>query len=207
MSAGQLGRAKQFNVIDLGIALRVHGLTNGPGKLGELFNVVEDHRLPVLLDEEEPVAAPRHVAGDLADAGHIHLHALGLAIARHVLDGDGAIRVQGRRHHAHASLDTMRAGLDAPEMCQRDHKANRPVPAHLQHPDVVEEDDAHDARLVRRLHQQGANDHIRAARFIHHRGAEAVVLLAEDFQLLGDTAAAEVWPAADDDARRFTAGV
>ena len=101
----------------------------------------------------------------------------------------------------------MRAKLDAAQMRERDNEADRPVPAHLEHADVVEEDDTRDARLVARFHEQRADNHIRAARFVDHGGAEAVVLLAKNLLLFGHRAAAEFRPAADDDARRFTAGV
>lgn len=43
----------------------------------------------------------------------------------------------------------MLARSDAAEMRQRDNETNRAMTAHLERPDVVEKDDAGDARLVR----------------------------------------------------------
>ena len=95
----------------------------------------------------------------------------------------------------------------AAEVRERDDEADGAVAAHLQHADVVEENDAGDAGLVRGRTEQRADQHVRAARFVHDGGAETVVLRGEHFELLRDAAAAEVGPAADDDARGFAAGV
>ncbi len=80
------------------------------------------------------------------------------------------------------------------------------MPAHAESADVVEEDHAGGATRVARLTQQRADDHIAAARLIHHRAAQPIVLLAQLRQLLGDCAA-ERRPAADDQSRRLAAGV
>ena len=101
----------------------------------------------------------------------------------------------------------MLARTDAAQMRQRDHETNRAVAAHLERPDVVEEEDARDARLVRRLHEQRADNHIRPARFIHDGGTKTIMLFAEDLQLLRHRAATKVRPPTDNDASRFAARV
>ena len=81
-------------------------------------------------------------------------------MARHVGDGHRAVRVQRRGHDADARLDPVLARPDTSEMCERDNEADGSVSAHAEHADVVEEEDARDARLVRGLDEQRPDQHV-----------------------------------------------
>jgi hypothetical protein len=89
-------------------------------------------------------------------------------------------------------------------MRERDHEANRAMPAHTQISDVIEKNGAADARFVFRLNEQRSDDDIGTARLIHNGGTESVELLLKFFASCGDRAATEVRPARDDNARRLT---
>src|SRR6185437_16644603 len=102
--------------------------------------------LPVIGDEEEPVAAPGNVADDPAVTRHVEWHALAISVAWHVPDRRAAIRMQGRRHNSHRRFDAVFAGRDAAQMSQGDGEADGAVAAHAEHADVVEEDYARVAR-------------------------------------------------------------
>ena len=74
----------------------------------------------------------------------------------------------------------MRGGLDSAQVGEGDNESDHAMPAHAEVADIVEEDDARDARLVAWLHQQRADQHVRAPRLVNHGRSKAVVLLAED---------------------------
>ena len=81
-------------MIDLGTAgagdpAGKQGLADSPGHVGEAFDIGDVQRFAVLIDEEEPVAAPGDVAGVCTQPGHVDLCALEQAIALDVVDGDG----------------------------------------------------------------------------------------------------------------------
>ena len=101
----------------------------------------------------------------------------------------------------------MFARFDFSKMRERDDEANRPVAAHRKAADVVEENHAADAGFIRRLNQQRADHHVRAARLVDDGGAKPVVLITKGLQLLGHSAATEIRPAAHHHARRLAAGV
>src|SRR5437763_14385854 len=124
-------------MVDVGITLRVESLANTPGDIGQVLDVLQRELLRVLLDQEEAVAAPGDVAGDAAEAWHFDGHVLLLAPARHV--GDGYLPVGGKRsaHHADRRVDAMLARLDATEVRERDHQADRAVAAHADRADDV----------------------------------------------------------------------
>src|SRR4029077_5208546 len=81
------------------------------------------------------------------------------------------------------------------------------VPAHADRADVVEVDDAGGAAGLRRLDQERADDHVRAARLVDAGRAEAVELAREALAPLGQAAAAEVRQPVHHDARRLAAGI
>jgi hypothetical protein len=81
------------------------------------------------------------------------------------------------------------------------------VSAHAEGADVIEEDDPAGAGRVGGFCQESADEDIRAAGFVDDGGAEVVVLGAEDLELVGDGARAEIGSAGDDDAGGFAAGV
>src|SRR5262249_8009015 len=71
-----------------GNALARQFLANLPGEVGQLVDARQLQLLSVLANEEEPVAAPRHVARDRAVPQQLDAHAGGAAPARDVLDRD-----------------------------------------------------------------------------------------------------------------------
>src|SRR5204863_527321 len=72
---------------------------DAPGEVGEPGHVGRLQLLAVPADQEEPVTAPGHVAGDRADPLDVDGDAPGVPVARHVLDGDliAACRERDRR--------------------------------------------------------------------------------------------------------------
>jgi len=130
-----------------------------------------------------------------------------LAIAGHVGHGHFAIFVQRGGDDADGGFNFVIAGFDFPQMRQRDDQADGAMAAHAEAADVIEENHAGGAGFVRRLDQQRADHHIRAARFVDHRGAETVVLRAECLQLIGDASGAKGRPAGNDHPSRLAAGM
>src|SRR5437868_14962773 len=102
-----------------------------------MIDIFERQLFIVLLDEEKAIAAPGDVAGDAAEARHFDGDILLLAPARDV--GDGYLPVGGERgtHHADRRIDAMLARLDAAEVRERDHQADRAVAAHADGADAV----------------------------------------------------------------------
>jgi hypothetical protein len=68
----------------------------------------------------------------------------------------------------------MLPGADATQVREGRDDADRAMAAHPDVADVVEEDHAGGARGIRRLDQQRADDHVRAARLVHDGGSIAV---------------------------------
>src|SRR4030095_6396589 len=87
-------RREELDVIDVGMSCRIQRLPDAPAVVGQRVDVAERELLSVLGDEEEPVATPRHVAGDAANARHVHRHRLGFPKARDVGERDFSIRVE-----------------------------------------------------------------------------------------------------------------
>src|SRR5262249_36981499 len=164
------------------------GLPDAPGKVGKPLDIGEIQRLSVLTDEEEPVAAPGDVAADLADALDRDADIRGMAIARHVLDGDAVPPRVLERDDADRRFQAIGAGADTAEVGKRDRNADRPVTTHADGAHVVEVDHAGDTGRINRLTQDGPNDHIGAARLVDDRGAKPVEALAQDSPPLGHAA-------------------
>jgi hypothetical protein len=94
------------------------------------------------------------------------------------------------------------------EVRERDNNTDRSVSAHAESADVVEEDDPRRARRIVRRNEQRADEDVRPARLIDHRGAVPIErLLLESRPPLGQRSAAEVRPTLADDARRLALGV
>jgi hypothetical protein len=99
-----------------------------------------------------------------------------------------------------ASSMRVLARLDLrPTVRERDDQADRAVAAHAEVTHVVEEDHARGAARVGGRQEQPADEHVRAARLVHDRGAEGVVLFAEEGQALGEGSAAQVGGRPPDD--------
>src|SRR5205807_9556148 len=94
-----VGRTEQLDVVDLSAALAsdsgsAQALPNRPGELRKLLDVVQRELQPVLLDQEEPVAAPSHIPDDPAMAGHIHRDGGTVAITGNIMDGNSSTCVE-----------------------------------------------------------------------------------------------------------------
>ena len=101
----------------------------------------------------------------------------------------------------------MHSGCDCAEVSERGDDADRAVAAHPEEADVVEKNHARRASGDARRAQQRADEHVGAARLVHDRAAEAVVIFPEGFESRGHRAIAEFRPAAGDDARGLSARV
>src|SRR5205085_7255332 len=109
--------AEELDVIDeaavrAGDALPLDALPDAPRVIGQGFQTVERERLSVIGGQEEPVAAPRNVAGHRADPGGINGNACRAAVTRHVANRD-AVRVH------ETGLDHPADGLDAADSLTR----------------------------------------------------------------------------------------
>nr|GEU28650.1 HTH-type transcriptional regulator PtxR, putative [Tanacetum cinerariifolium] len=213
LAVGARARGReQFDMVDRrAVVARDAGLrqgrAHGRAVRGQRFHVVHGDVETMVGSEKEPVAAVSHIARHRAVAGHLHRHRV-LGTARgHVGDGDAAVVVQLRFHHAHGRIDAVQSRRDASHECERGHQADGAVAAHAQVADVVKKDDAGHAVRRMRFAQQGAHQHIGAARLAHHRRAEVVVILPEAHDPLGQRAVAQVRAAGRDQPRGFAARV
>src|SRR5439155_9260608 len=114
---------------------------HAPAEVGERLDVVALEALPVIRDEEEPVAAPGHVAGDATVAAHRDGHGARVPVARYVADGDAPVAAELRGHDTDGRGDAMAPGAQAPEVRQGRDDADGAMPAHAERAHGVEEDD------------------------------------------------------------------
>ena len=160
-----------------------------------------------VLRQEEPVAAPGDVAGDDAETLDLDANVLEMPVAIDVVD-DRVISVdQFDADHADRRLEAMAPRSDATEMRQRRRGADRPVAAHAEKADVVEEDQTGGASRILRLAQQRADQRVEAARLVDDESPDMIEFLGEALTPLGERAAAERRPAVDDEPRRLALGV
>ena len=162
---------------------------------------------PVIMYKVEPVAAPGYVTMYAVVPLDLQRHVRRVAIAGHVLKTHLAVVVEARGDDAHGRFDLVLARCDAAHRGQRHHQADRTVPAHVQAADVVEENHARRTTGIARRKQQRADQHVGAARFVHHCRAEPVELRAEPLAPLGERAASRIGSAGNDHARRLAAGM
>src|SRR5262249_45656219 len=104
-----------------------------------------------------PVSAPGYVAGDRPRAIDVDGHTSRVTIARDVLHRHPARPLVLEADHTHGRIEPVRAGLNSAEGGQRHGNADRPVAAHAEHADVVEEDDAGDAPGFVGLDEKGTH--------------------------------------------------
>src|SRR5579862_5631873 len=122
-------------MVDLGAgissdAVSGQGLPYRPGEVRQRLDVLVRERHAVVLNQIEPVAAPRDIAANLAEARNIHHYAGAAAVTCDIFNRDAARRVQRGADYAYGSLDAVRAGRDSAEMREAHNHANGAVPAH-----------------------------------------------------------------------------
>ncbi|CAM2160551.1 hypothetical protein PT2222_80135 [Paraburkholderia tropica] len=203
---------EQFDMVDQRAALardaiRFERLANRPGHIRERFDVGEVERLAVIGDEEEPVAAPRDIAMDAAEARHVDRHVGAVAIRGHVAHGHAAVGVQFGFDIAHRRFDAMHARRDAAHVRERHDQADRAVSAHAEKAHVVEENDARRTGRIVRLAEQRADHHVGAARLADDACAHAVEVAAENLEPLGERSAAQLGAAFGHEPRGLAAGM
>lgn len=213
--------AEDFDVIDFGSvgsgdALLAECIADGPGEGGQRIDLVniqdwvgsgggEDEG--VVLDEEEPVAAPCNFAGDGSVAGDFDGDAGAVAVGRDVAEGYLAVRAEFGFNYPYRGFDAVDAGLDLADVREGDDDADGPVAAHAEVACVVEEDDAGDAGGVAGLEEVGADEDVGAARLAEDGAAEVVVARANDFKAFGDGAGTKIHGEGKHAAGRFAGGV
>src|SRR5436309_3027540 len=101
----------------------------------------------------------------------------------------------------------MFSGPETSHMRERRHHADGAMTAHAEIADVIEEDHSRSARCIGRLAEERADEHVRAARFIHHSAAKAIIPLAKNFEAPGERTAAQIRAAFDHDSRRLSFGM
>jgi hypothetical protein len=200
-------RREQLHVIHLGKPLRVHRLPHAPGVIMQRvqFHGIQDEAMP--LHEEKPVATVRHVAPDVANAGHVHRHAAGFAVAGDVGDRHFAVGRKIGIDRPDRGVDPERPRADAAKMGQRGDQSNRAMAAHAEVGHVIEVDDPEGAVGAVRRAKQCANHRVGPARFVDNRRAVVIEMLAEADDALLERTIAEIGPTLEHDPRGFTAGV
>src|SRR5205823_7695797 len=134
-------------------------------------------------------------------------HIGGETIARNVVDGHLSVLVQDCGHGSYGSFDPVSSRPDPTHEMQRCDQADGSVPAHPQITHVIKKDHTSSTIWIDWLAQQRTYNNIRAARFVDHRGAEAIVLGAKATKPLGQASFAEVRSAAHHQACGFAAGM
>ncbi len=171
------------------------------------FDIGAEQGTGRVLRQEEPIAAPGDVARDDAETLDLDANALQMPEALDVVDGRIISVDQFDADDPDRRLEAMAAGADAAEMRQRHRGADRPMAAHAEKADVVEEDQPGGASRILRLAQQRADQRVEAARLVDDESPDMIEFLGEALAPLGERAAAERRPAFDDEPRRFALGV
>ena len=97
-------------------ALGLQRLLDSRGELGQRLQVVAGDALRVFGDQEEPVAAPGHIASDGTVTGHVHRQPVVQAKSGHVAHADRAVFVQRGADRADGGFDAMYTGLDTAQV-------------------------------------------------------------------------------------------
>ena len=142
-------------------------------------------------------AVPRDLDGELLDR----------PVARDVADRHLVGTVQRRLDDADRRLDPVRPRPDLAQVGERHQQADRPVAAHPEVADVVEEDHPGGARRVGRLDQERPDHRVRPPRLVADGRPELIEPRAEGLLALGQAARPEVRPPRDHHTRRLAARV
>ena len=151
-----------------GDSVTLERFANAPGKVRQFVEIVIGNALSVIGDEEKPVPTPGDISSNRSMTLNVDLDVRGEPVARDVGHGDAAVLIEVGFNDADRGLDAMGAGGDAAQMSEGDDEPDRPVPAHADVGDVIEVDDAGDARGIVRGAEEGANDSVGSARLVGH---------------------------------------
>ena len=206
------GRAEQFNMVDF-LPVRaanpgmLQRLTNSPREIDEPVRVSQFQHLPMIVDEEKPVAAPGHIAGNGTDAFNRNCYTVSVAIAWNIFDHDGVAALKFEGNDAHRGVKEVPSGTDAAKVSKGDGHADGAVAAHMEIANIVKEDHSTDATRIVGLADQSADHDVGAARLVDDGGPKLVEVKTEALPALRQRAAAQVRSARDNDASRLAAGV
>ena len=163
--------------------------------------------MAVIVDEKEPVSAPRDVAADWSKARYVDHYTGAVAIASDVGNFDRAVFEEFGFDDADWSFEPVCAGPDAIEMRECRDDADSSVAAHAEIRDVVEKQHAGDARFIDRSAQKRADKCVRTAGFIDYGGTKIVVFGPEAYEAFGEWSVTQVRLATNHDARRLAGGM
>src|SRR6266702_8684837 len=130
-----------------------------------------------------------------------------VAVGRDILNCYFAGVMQCGGDFSNRGLDAMYAWGDAAEIGEGSDEADGSVAAHADVSNVVEEDHAGGALGVDGLAQERADDHIRAAGFIHRGGSQVVVFASQELQALRQGTRAQIWSTGEDEAGGLPLGM
>src|SRR5215469_9312399 len=167
-------------------------LRNRPGKLGQAVHVRHAQIKGMIIDKEEPVAAPGDVAAYSAETIDFNRHLTRVTVAWYVVESHRARFVQYRFDLANRCLDLVLAGSDSSKVSKRDKKPNCTVTTHAQVRHVVEENHACRARGVHWLAQERSHYLIGSTRLSDHGGAKPVVFGTQQVQAMRQRFTAKV---------------
>src|SRR5581483_12335720 len=143
-------------------------LSNRPCVIGKRLQILETEFNRAVISQEKPVTAPGYVAGNSTISRNVNAKSRARTIARHIANRYGVIAVQLRFHYSHGSFYAVRARLNPPCVRQSHSQTDRPMAAHVEKADVVEEDHAGRTGRVRGITEQGADYCVGSARLIDY---------------------------------------
>ena len=156
------------------------GLADGPGKLGQLFNICGIQLHGIVIHQKKPIAGPCDVADDAPVAWHLNrLHFCGRALTGDIDHGYFAGFMERGGNGAHGCFDAMIAVGDFAQVRQRSHQSNCAVHAHAEISNIVEENHAGGTGGIGRLAEDSADDDVGAAGFVGQCAAEIIVFAGE----------------------------
>src|SRR5206468_6915967 len=193
--------------VGAGDAIACQCLANCLRHVRQTLHASDAELLGMLVDEKEPIAAPRYISDDVARAIETDHGIVLIAIARDILHRDIAGRTELGGDDANGSLDLMDSCVDQAEVVECGDQTDHSMATHAEITGAVEKNDAVRAGWIGRRTEQRAYERIRAARLPDDSGTEAVELIAKPVATLGERPHAEVRASIHDDACRLSSCV
>ena len=181
----QRGWPEHFDMVDFtavlaGDAFRRKRLTNAPRIVRQRLQIAKRQLERTIMGQKEPVPAPGDISAYGSETVHLDTDVRREAVARHIRDRDSSRFMKLRLNDPHRSLDAMKPRRDLAHIRESCCQADRPVPAHSEIPDVIEENHARHTRGIGGFRKQSPYNRIRASRLIHDGGTEVIVLFSKD---------------------------